>query len=136
MKNSFIQSWPVIFLVVILGVVIFLWRQSTSLEQLYITRTEMELQTRARLLSRESRKLIQDDRRRQLQRFYEEEGKATETRITLIAPDGEVLADSEEEPARMDNHRMRPEIIGAINSFRDGRPFMRRFGTAPRWGAA
>ena len=88
MKNSFIQSWPVIFLVVILGVVIFLWRQSTSLEQLYITRTEMELQTRARLLSRESRKLIQDDRRRQLQRFYEEEGKATETRITLIAPDG------------------------------------------------
>ena len=123
MKNSFIQSWPVIFLVVILGVVIFLWRQSTSLEQLYITRTEMELQTRARLLSRESRKLIQDDRRRQLQRFYEEEGKATETRITLIAPDGEVLADSEEEPARMDNHRMRPEIIGAINSFRDGRPF-------------
>ena len=123
MKNSFIQSWPVIFLVVILGVVIFLWRQSTSLEQLYIARTEMELQTRARLLSRESRKLIQDDRRRQLQRFYEEEGKATETRITLIAPDGEVLADSEEEPARMDNHRMRPEIIGAINSFRDGRPF-------------
>ena len=52
MKNSFIQSWPVIFLVVILGVVIFLWRQSTSSEQLYITRTEMELQTRARLLSR------------------------------------------------------------------------------------
>ena len=31
-------------------------------------------------------------------------------RITIIDPDGIVLADSEEDPVTMDNHRSRPEI--------------------------
>ncbi len=35
------------------------------------------------------------------------------TRITLIAADGRVLADSEEDPARMENHADRPEIMDA-----------------------
>jgi len=35
-------------------------------------------------------------------------------RITLIANDGKVLADSEEDPARMANHRGRPEISTAL----------------------
>ena len=40
------------------------------------------------------------------------------TRLTVIAPDGTVLADSEELPARMANHAQRPEVVGAM---RDGR---------------
>jgi len=36
------------------------------------------------------------------------------TRITLIAPDGRVLADSDVDPARMENHRYRPEIQAAF----------------------
>ncbi|MCH5372821.1 MAG: ATP-binding protein, partial [Planctomycetes bacterium] len=35
-------------------------------------------------------------------------------RITLIAPDGEVLADSEEDPLRMENHAGRPEVKEAM----------------------
>jgi two-component system phosphate regulon sensor histidine kinase PhoR len=35
-------------------------------------------------------------------------------RITLIANDGKVLADSDENPARMENHRGRPEIRDAF----------------------
>jgi len=35
-------------------------------------------------------------------------------RITLLLPDGTVIADSEEEPARMGNHGDRPEIRQAI----------------------
>lgn len=38
----------------------------------------------------------------------------TGTRITVIAPDGKVLADSEEDHARMDNHIGRPEIRDAL----------------------
>lgn len=38
-------------------------------------------------------------------------------RVTLIAPDGRVLADSEELPARMENHAARPEVVAAL---RDG----------------
>jgi len=41
-------------------------------------------------------------------------GAQTDTRITIIAPDGIVLGDSEADPATMDNHLNRPEVQVAI----------------------
>jgi two-component system phosphate regulon sensor histidine kinase PhoR len=38
------------------------------------------------------------------------------TRVTIIAPDGTVLGDSEEDPASMENHADRPEIQEAIST--------------------
>lgn len=46
--------------------------------------------------------------------FIKELGKAVHTRITIIAPDGRVLADSEENPLKMENHRTRTEIAQAM----------------------
>src|SRR5262249_54561186 len=43
-------------------------------------------------------------------------GQRTGTRYTVIAADGRVLADSHENPATMDNHRDRPEIMAAANN--------------------
>lgn len=40
----------------------------------------------------------------------------TGARITLIAPDGTVVADSEQDPTTMANHADRPEIIAAFDS--------------------
>jgi two-component system phosphate regulon sensor histidine kinase PhoR len=40
-------------------------------------------------------------------------GTAIGTRLTVVHADGTVLADSEEEAARMDNHAARPEIVAA-----------------------
>ena len=42
--------------------------------------------------------------------------KETHTRITLIAADGKVLADSDERPEHMDNHGDRPEVQDADKS--------------------
>jgi two-component system phosphate regulon sensor histidine kinase PhoR len=39
--------------------------------------------------------------------------RETDTRITLILPDGRVLADSDEDPALMDDHGQRPEVLAA-----------------------
>jgi two-component system phosphate regulon sensor histidine kinase PhoR len=41
-------------------------------------------------------------------------GQSTGMRITIIAPDGRVLADSEEDPSQMDNHGDRPEVKAAL----------------------
>jgi two-component system phosphate regulon sensor histidine kinase PhoR len=41
-------------------------------------------------------------------------GIRTKARVTLIAPDGRVLADSEEPSAQMENHHDRPEIAAAL----------------------
>lgn len=40
-------------------------------------------------------------------------GAQLQTRLTVIAPDGKILADSEEDPAQMENHADRPEVISA-----------------------
>jgi len=41
-------------------------------------------------------------------------GEQITTRITIIAADGRVLGDSQQDPAVMDNHRDRPEIRAAL----------------------
>jgi len=42
-------------------------------------------------------------------------GSRSETRLTVIRADGKVIADSREDPAVMDNHRMRPEVLAALS---------------------
>ncbi|HER20274.1 MAG TPA: HAMP domain-containing protein, partial [Chromatiales bacterium] len=41
-------------------------------------------------------------------------GAQTGTRLTVIRPDGVVIADSREDPSGMDNHKMRPEVLEAL----------------------
>ena len=40
-------------------------------------------------------------------------GDSIDTRLTVIAEDGVVLADSDEDPATMDDHGSRPEVVAA-----------------------
>jgi two-component system phosphate regulon sensor histidine kinase PhoR len=40
----------------------------------------------------------------------------TKSRVTVIASDGRVLADSDEPSVQMDNHRQRPEVVEALRS--------------------
>jgi len=61
--------------------------------------------------------------RRRLEARIRDLRREIHTRITLIADDGSVLADSEEDAATMENHAARPEVRSA----RDG-----RFGMATR----
>lgn len=50
---------------------------------------------------------------RLLQARIKELGQTAHTRITIIGPDGAVLADSEKDPATMENHNHRPEVVQA-----------------------
>jgi len=53
------------------------------------------------------------------QRTAEQLGSATKARVTLIAPDGRVLADSDvrsDQVSNLENHRNRPEVLQALAS--------------------
>lgn len=50
---------------------------------------------------------------RSLQQIVVELGGNTDSRLTVIAAEGRVIADSQELPSNMDNHGLRPEIIDA-----------------------
>src|SRR5258708_6866568 len=57
---------------------------------------------------------IENDHQHSLQQMAEEEARITETRATIIAHDGAVLADSEADPKTMENHAGRPEVASAL----------------------
>ena len=58
--------------------------------------------------------LLKEQRFRKLDELVKNLGKNIDTRITVIAPDGTVYADSEKDPKLMENHKSRPEIIKAL----------------------
>ena len=92
---------------------------SRGLERVAIESIEARLGTGARVLQDGARAgLRAGGEARSLQTFAERAARRTNSRVTLIAPDGRVLADSERRPAdvaEMENHAARPEVRAALN---------------------
>ncbi|HLY99865.1 MAG TPA: ATP-binding protein [Candidatus Angelobacter sp.] len=57
---------------------------------------------------------VQNDHEHSLQQMANEEARITETRVTIIARNGVVLADTEADPKTMENHAGRPEVMAAL----------------------
>lgn len=93
---------------VIVGIVVARRIVQDSLQE-----TQRALQTRAILLRDTAASMLDAAADARLQKRLRLLGAAVSTRFTVIRLDGTVVADSEEEPARMDNHADRPEIVAA-----------------------
>jgi two-component system phosphate regulon sensor histidine kinase PhoR len=81
-------------------------------ERDYLRQVEETLRTKAILV----REILRDrpaDYPARLQEHFHRLRQETVTRITLLAPDGRVLADTDEDPAQMENHADRPEVRAA-----------------------
>src|SRR6516225_5918656 len=87
-----------------LGGVIGAWVENQALSQV-----EEHLKSKALLVREIVRGRPIDSLRSQVEMLREK----METRITLIAPDGRVLVESERDPEGMDNHGKRPEFEAA-----------------------
>jgi len=57
---------------------------------------------------------VENGRAQELDALVKKLGKEIHSRITIIDPEGRVLGDSEANPARMENHRYRPEVAEAL----------------------
>ncbi|MEM7357387.1 MAG: histidine kinase dimerization/phospho-acceptor domain-containing protein, partial [Acidobacteriota bacterium] len=76
-----------------------------------LAETDLRLQAEAVLLLDIAATAIGTPSEAALQPRIQTMGKTIGTRLTVIGPDGVVLADSEENPALMDNHGNRPEVL-------------------------
>jgi len=59
--------------------------------------------------------LIRREQPEKLNNYLRDYSQQTGIRITIIQKDGRVIADTEEDPLKMDDHSNRPEIISAID---------------------
>jgi len=93
------------------------------LRGVYLQQLEDDMSSQIRqfaaVLDEETRQSL-DVSQAHLQTLTNEAGDAGGLRLTLIAPDGTVLADSEADPATLDNHAGRPEVAQALAG-REGR---------------
>lgn len=90
------------------------WYSIFSLRQFHQEQVGDDLLVRARLIAKEIAEYPADAGAEKIDRFCKDIGSLTRTRITIVALDGRVMGDSEENPISMDNHKNRPEIAVAL----------------------
>ncbi len=113
-KRFMLQILPAFMAITFLSLVLLAYVVSRTIETVETEQAKEDLLARATLF----RALVDirppvgdsDDLQALCQRLGTESG----TRLTVIAPDGKVLADSNESPDSMDNHATRPEVAEAM----------------------
>jgi len=90
------------------------WYSIFSLRQFHQEQVGNDLLVRAGLIAKEIAEYPADAGAERIDRFCKDLGRLAQTRITIVALDGRVLGDSEENPALMENHKDRPEIASAL----------------------
>jgi two-component system, OmpR family, phosphate regulon sensor histidine kinase PhoR len=108
------RLFPSYLLVTLLFLLAFTWYITTSWRQFYLAQTTSDLQTRALLVRTYLQGRFASENGAAIDRICKDLGRLTATRLTVILPSGQVLGDSEEDPARMENYGDRPEIQEAL----------------------
>lgn len=90
------------------------WFGARFVREFHMDQLRMDLSSRAKLVLAQLPTPLHSIPHAQIDSLAHRLGTASETRITIIDKSGRVLGDSEENPAVMDNHAHRPEIIQAL----------------------
>jgi two-component system, OmpR family, phosphate regulon sensor histidine kinase PhoR len=85
-----------------------------SMSNLYFQALEIDIQTRAILLSEQTYPLVEAKDEAAIDALCKKLGSSANTRFTVIMPNGKVVGDSDELPANMEYHGDRPEIRQAL----------------------
>lgn len=113
-----------LLIAVSLGLSVAGWLALRSIERLELARLQEALEGEAKLVATALQPRLRSDgpsenARESLQPFAKTLSAQARARVTVIAPDGTVLADSEtsdERLALLENHRDRPEVIQALST--------------------
>lgn len=108
-RRIFWQIFPAALVIIIGSIVIASWYGTQVIQSFYYQEMQRDIRDRAMLLRPHINKLLVSYPQK-LQKFCRETGREATTRITVIDGVGTVLADSNEDPLRMDKHGGRPEI--------------------------
>jgi two-component system phosphate regulon sensor histidine kinase PhoR len=109
------QLFPLLWIIIILSllaVTIFFWQ---TFKDFHVEQTSADLLVRANLVrSQTTNALIRGEYNR-IDSLCKQLGYEIDTRITIVLPSGKVVADSQEDPGKMDNHAKRSEIMEALS---------------------
>ncbi len=113
-KSLFLKTFFSYLLIMALVLVLVFLFSSSIIENQYRENVQRGLGQLAASLQRNFVTLLAARDTAALDVLVKELGKETDARLTVIATDGRVLADSEGDPLHMENHADRPEFILAM----------------------
>jgi two-component system phosphate regulon sensor histidine kinase PhoR len=116
MKKDSLQFFPLLILILALGLLGFIWSRSGSFEEVYLNHVEDELLIRSQLLKPDIKKYLAKRDFKKLDKISREIDRDTGTRITIINREGIVKCDSRGEVDLMAPHltKDRKEIVNAF----------------------
>ncbi len=112
-RGLFWQLFAVYALLALAALGVVTLRARTALRQLAREQTIEDLEAQARLFADQVADLLRRGEFAPVHALARRLGEQTGTRFTVVLPSGRVVAESDEDLARMDNHRGRPEIAAA-----------------------
>jgi len=112
-RGLFWQLFAVYTLLALAALGVVTLRARTALRQLAREQTIEDLEARARLFADRASDPLRRGDFSAVHSLARRLGQQTGTRITVVLPSGRVVAESDQDLARMDNHRGRPEIVAA-----------------------
>jgi two-component system phosphate regulon sensor histidine kinase PhoR len=115
-KRLIWHLFPSYLLITLVALVAVTWYSSYSLGHFYLNQTRDELSRLADVAAGQILDALKTSEPGQLDSVCKKLGRAGDgrTRVTVILPSGKVLGDSDEDPAFMEDHSNRREIIDAL----------------------
>lgn len=113
-KRLFRQLYPTYLLIAVVSVISVSWYAADALRRLYLDQVKIDLKARAHLFEKHIETYLSPLNAAAIDFNCKNIGRQTETRITVILPDGEVVGDTDENPRNMENHGRRPEVLQAM----------------------
>ena len=104
------QLFPPFLLVILLSLVLVTGYSGRSVRHFSLDKTAADLAAQGHLLVDRLVEPVRTGDRTAVQELCRRLGEVSGNRVTVILPSGEVIGDSREDPAHMDNHAGRPEI--------------------------
>ena len=113
-KRFMLQILPAFMAITFLSLILLAYVVSRTIETIETENAAQDLAARASLFRAAIEAQLEAAGNETLQALCKQLGTESQTRLTVIKPDGTVLADSNESPADMDNHATRPEVAQAL----------------------
>src|SRR4030042_5523513 len=113
-KSIFFKVFGGYALLLLLLAAVFLFFSFSTIKRHYLDTLARDLENIGHTLQDPVFAYLDGNRPQDLEGFLQKLGKKTGVRMTIIDPEGLVLAESERDPASMESHRFRPEITAAF----------------------
>ncbi len=107
------KIYPTYLFIILISILAVSGLAVTTLKHIYMEQVAADLKARLLLAETEVSRLFERGKVADIDQVCKDLGKRINTRFTVILPDGKVVGDTRKDPATMDNHADRPEVVSA-----------------------